>query len=650
MPGYEHDPTDRARPRGVPAQVRAGQGRAARARRAAGDRHAPASSTPSPATGSPARDYALPDIHLAPDEAAAVGIAARLWQHAGLAAAPRPGLVKLRAAGVDVDPHATLGVEPVVTVDPAFEPLHRRGPGPAGGHVRLPRAGATTPPRPAGSSRGAWSPGAAAGTWSATTSTAAPTRCFRLSRVVGAVRRRRAGRRVRAAGDVDLISHVAQLVRPGRAHRAGPPCWSGPAGRAGVRRWRRAAGAGAGRRPAGAALLRPGRLAGWLVGYGADVVVLEPAGGPQGGRGPAADLAGADVRRGRGASDRVGPARDRRPVTATGSADRLGRLLNLVPYLLARPGIRVAEAAADLGVSERQLREDLELLWVCGLPGYGPGDLIDMAFDGDRVTVTYDAGIDRPLRLTPDEALALVVALRMLAEVPGRGRAGTAVERALAKIESAAGDAADGRRSRSACPARAEPARPSCRARSQRRRALRLHVLHAPPATRSPSGWSTRCGCCWSAAARTWRRGAAGPRRSGCSGSTASTRCTELDEPAAPPPGARADRRAATACSRPAPDLPLVTLRVGRWARWITEYYPCERVVEDAPDRWLVSLRASDLAWARRLVLGLGPEVDRGRPAGAGRGGPDRGPGRAGRLRRSDAGRPEPSPATGASR
>src|SRR5690606_40263136 len=79
-----------------------------------------------------------------------------------------------------------------------------------------------------------------------------------------------------------------------------------------------------------------------------------------------------------------------------------------------------SDLAADLGVSQAQLRDDLELLWVCGLPGYGPGDLIDMAFDGDRVTLTYDAGIDRPLRLTPDEAVALVVALRMLAETPDR--------------------------------------------------------------------------------------------------------------------------------------------------------------------------------------------------------------------------------------
>ena len=46
-----------------------------------------------------------------------------------------------------------------------------------------------------------------------------------------------------------------------------------------------------------------------------------------------------------------------------------------------------------------------------------------------------------------------------------------------------------------------------------------------------------------------------------------------------------------------------------RGARWITEYYPCEEVRAEAGEHWLVSLRASDLAWARRLVLGLGPEV-----------------------------------------
>jgi len=124
------------------------------------------------------------------------------------------------------------------------------------------------------------------------------------------------------------------------------------------------------------------------------------------------------------------------------SSERLGRLLNLVPYLLARPGVPITQVAADLGATEAQLRDDLELLWVCGLPGYGPGDLIDMAFDGDRVTITYDAGMNRPLRLNADEATALVVALRMLAETPGIAQR-EAILRALAKIENAAGEYAD---------------------------------------------------------------------------------------------------------------------------------------------------------------------------------------------------------------
>ena len=95
-----------------------------------------------------------------------------------------------------------------------------------------------------------------------------------------------------------------------------------------------------------------------------------------------------------------------------------------------------------------------------------------MAFDGDHVTVTYDAGIDRPLRLTPDEALALVVALRMLAEMPGiDGR--DAIERALAKIETAAGDLADAPVA-VRMPGDAATGWPSIRRAVERRRALRI--------------------------------------------------------------------------------------------------------------------------------------------------------------------------------
>jgi proteasome accessory factor C len=81
-----------------------------------------------------------------------------------------------------------------------------------------------------------------------------------------------------------------------------------------------------------------------------------------------------------------------------------------------------------------------------------------------------------------------------------------------------------------------------------------------------------------------------------------------LDEPAAPPPQAH-PTDVSDGVFHATPDQPLITLRVGRGARWITEYYPCEEVRAESGEHWLVSLRASDLAWARRLVLGLGPEV-----------------------------------------
>src|SRR3954470_8189893 len=125
----------------------------------------------------------------------------------------------------------------------------------------------------------------------------------------------------------------------------------------------------------------------------------------------------------------------------SGSLAQLPRLLALVPYLLQHPGVQTAEAAEVFGVTEEQLRRDLNLLWLCGLPGHGPGDLIDLEFEGDTITLLEPAGVTRPLRLDAEEALALIVALRTLAETPGLADRDS-VDRALAKVEEAAGGAA----------------------------------------------------------------------------------------------------------------------------------------------------------------------------------------------------------------
>ncbi len=117
---------------------------------------------------------------------------------------------------------------------------------------------------------------------------------------------------------------------------------------------------------------------------------------------------------------------------------RLSRLLAMVPYFQARQGIKLSTAAADLGVTEKQLVKDLEQLFLCGLPGYMPDDLIDLQFYDGYVNVGFTAGMDRPLRLTGTEASVLLVALRMLLDARGALDA-DAVRRAMVKLEEAAG-------------------------------------------------------------------------------------------------------------------------------------------------------------------------------------------------------------------
>jgi proteasome accessory factor C len=287
----------------------------------------------------------------------------------------------------------------------------------------------------------------------------------------------------------------------------------------------------------------------------------------------------------------------------SGAADRLPRLLALVPYLLARPGVRVTDVAADFGVAEPQLRRDLQLLWMCGLPGHGPGDLIDLSFEGETVTVTYDAGMSRPLRLTADEALAIVVALRTLADVPGLQER-EAVERALAKVESAAGGLAE------AAGAVAVRVERSDRNLAQVRRALdtgrALHLSYYvaarderterdvdPVQLHSVEGrWYLQAWCRLAEGMRLFRLDRIDALR-------------VLPEPSQPPASAVL-RDLSGGVYQPAPEHLLVTLRLAPAAGWVADYYPCESV-RPLPDGGLVAtLRVADPSWVRRLVLGFG--------------------------------------------
>lgn len=306
-------------------------------------------------------------------------------------------------------------------------------------------------------------------------------------------------------------------------------------------------------------------------------------------------------------------------MTASGTTDRMTRLLALVPYLTARPsGVRVAEAARDFGVTEKQLYRDLELLWMCGLPGYGPGDLIDLAFEGDRVRVTFTAGMVRPLRLTTDEAVALVVALRTLQETPGLAE-GEAVTTALAKVSTVAGHGAGTVTPVAVSLEAGEAALGVVRDALQRTRALHLHYYvpsrdERTERTVDPMRLHLVDGHTYLEA---WCRRVEGVRLFRLD------RVDEvevLDEPAAPPPEAH-ERDVEHGVYQPEPGSPAVRLRLARTARWVADYYPVESAtpVDDPPGGLAVTLRTADLAWARRLVASLGGTALIDEPAELGR-------------------------------
>jgi proteasome accessory factor B len=163
------------------------------------------------------RDYELPEVSLEPDEAAAVGLAARLWQSAELADAARGALLKLRAGGVDVEPARTLDVEP--RLDAAEEALH-----PCLDAVQAGRAVRFAYRKPNGSESDRqvepWGVVSWRGRWYLVghdRDRGAP-RCFRLSRVLGAVSPAGPEGAVKVPTGIDLVEYVV-ATEPPEFHR-----------------------------------------------------------------------------------------------------------------------------------------------------------------------------------------------------------------------------------------------------------------------------------------------------------------------------------------------------------------------------------------------------------------------------------------------
>jgi proteasome accessory factor C len=102
--------------------------------------------------------------------------------------------------------------------------------------------------------------------------------------------------------------------------------------------------------------------------------------------------------------------------TATTPLEQTSRLLDLVPFLLSHQGISLTDLAKHFKVETDVMLDDLNTLWMCGLPGYTPLELIDLAFDSGYVTIRNAAPLAYVRTMSSSEIVALALGLDLLRE------------------------------------------------------------------------------------------------------------------------------------------------------------------------------------------------------------------------------------------
>jgi proteasome accessory factor C len=116
-----------------------------------------------------------------------------------------------------------------------------------------------------------------------------------------------------------------------------------------------------------------------------------------------------------------------KPLLAT---DRAALMLQLVPYLIGKGEVSIAEAADEFDVPPAQMRRMVEKLTVIGLPGDAgfwqmANDLFDIDWDlleeRDLISITNTVGLERSPKLTAREAAALLAGLQLARSIPGVG-------------------------------------------------------------------------------------------------------------------------------------------------------------------------------------------------------------------------------------
>ena len=282
----------------------------------------------------------------------------------------------------------------------------------------------------------------------------------------------------------------------------------------------------------------------------------------------------------------------------TSADDRLRRLLAIVPWVAANDGPKIAEVCDRFGVSESELLADVDLLQYCGVYPFTADVLMEVRLEGDRIWIQYADWFNRPLRLTPEEALTLVASGRALLAVPGNDPEGP-LARGLAKLADAlqvdADEAIDVHLGN--VPAgMLETLRGAMAAHRQveldyytyGRDARTRRVIEPWDVYAAEGEWYVQSFCHAAQAERLFRLDRI---RS----------VSVLDRPFEPPATLPPRRVFAAEDANER-----IILDLEPWARWVAGQYPMEAVEELGEGRLRVTMKIAERAWLERLLLQLG--------------------------------------------
>jgi len=94
--------------------------------------------------------------------------------------------------------------------------------------------------------------------------------------------------------------------------------------------------------------------------------------------------------------------------------NQVARLLDLVPYLTLNQGVALEKIASDFNTTKSAVLDDLNTLWMCGLPGYTPLELIDLSFETGFVSIRNADVLSSPRKLSDSEVAALILGLSII--------------------------------------------------------------------------------------------------------------------------------------------------------------------------------------------------------------------------------------------